>query len=117
MPSVYPGNGKVSFGAPKDYNIIGKVYPKTPWGAQSIQVHSQRLPELRKTPEAPRGSRDTLAGSRRNSCFPDGIAIQDHHLVQLFVIHTQAETTALVFKDKKNWSTGRRLAWADLSTL
>ena len=86
MPSVYPGKGKLSFGAPKDYNLIGKVYPKTPWRAQSIQVHSQRLPELRRTPEAQRGSRDTSAGSRRNSYFPDVVGCRFLLLVLLLLL-------------------------------
>src|SRR6266576_6616676 len=49
--------------------------PETPREAGSIKVHSQRLPELRKSSGAPRGSSDTLVGSGRNSCFADAIGI------------------------------------------
>lgn len=46
--------------------------------ARCIEVHFLRLPELRRSPGAPRGSSDTLVRTGRKVCFADAGVVFDH---------------------------------------
>ena len=48
--------------------------------AGCIKVHTLSLPALRRSPGAPRGSSDTIVGSRSNLCFADDTADKQERL-------------------------------------